>query len=120
MNKTETGVGGALPFASRYARARSLGVDRLADEVITIGDSSIIFNGEPNNALVQQARLACDNRKWLLSKLLPHQYGDKVTAEIVGDGDRPLVSRIELVPVAPIVRQVVARKKIDHDEGGEG
>ena len=71
-----------------------------------------MFGGEPNNALVQQARLACDNRKWLLSKLLPHQYGDKVTQEIVGDADRPLVTRIELVPVEPVVRAVTAQPKL--------
>ena len=39
--------------------------------------------------------------KWLLSKLLPRQFGDKVTQEIVGDGGSALITRIELVPVAP-------------------
>ena len=42
-----------------------------------------------------------DNRKWLLSKMLPKQFGDRVTQEIVGGGDQPLITRIELVPVAP-------------------
>jgi hypothetical protein len=47
-----------------------------------------------------------DNRKWILARMLPKQYGDKVTQELVGDGDRPLVTRIELVPVAPRPRAI--------------
>jgi hypothetical protein len=92
---------GADPFASRYTRARSIGYERLADEVLSLGDASIVHNGEPNNALVQYHRLMSENRKWLLSKMLPKQFGDKVTQELVGDSDRPLVTRIELVPVDP-------------------
>jgi hypothetical protein len=69
--------------------------------VLSLGDASIVHNGEPNNALVQYHRLMSENRKWLLSKMLPKQFGDKVTQELVGDSDRPLVTRIELVPVDP-------------------
>jgi hypothetical protein len=74
----------------------------LADEVIEIGDASFVGpDGFTDNGAVQAARLACENRKWLLSKMLPKQFGDKVTQELVGDADRPLVTRIELVPVDP-------------------
>jgi hypothetical protein len=86
---------------SQYARAREMGLESVAEEVIEIGDADITVNGIPDNALVQRARLMCDNRKWLLSKLLPRQFGDKVTQELTGDPDRPLVTMIQLVPVAP-------------------
>jgi hypothetical protein len=86
-------------FGARYARAKSIGYERLADEVIAIGDAPIIHNGHPDNALVQHARLMSDNRKWLLSKVLPKIYGDKV--EISGDANAPLIQRIELVAVRP-------------------
>ena len=86
---------------SQYARAKEMGLESIAEEVIEIGDSDITVNGIPDNALVQRARLMCDNRKWLLSKLLPRQFGDKVTQELTGDPDRPLVTMIQLVPVAP-------------------
>ena len=62
--------------------------------------------GEADNALVQKQRLQVDSRKWMLSKLLPKQYGDKVTQELVGNPDAPIVTRIELVPVAPITRRL--------------
>ena len=29
----------------------------------------------------------CDSRKWLLSKLLPSKFGDRVAAELTGDGN---------------------------------
>jgi hypothetical protein len=95
------GEGGALTFADRYARARLLGYETLADQVILISDEPIMFEGAPDNAMVQHARLRAESRKWMLSKMLPKQFGDKVTAELVGDADRPLVTRIELVPVDP-------------------
>jgi hypothetical protein len=88
-------------FGAEYARARSFGHELMADEIIQIGDNPCLFNGIPDNVLVQRARLMSENRKWLLSKLLPRQFGDKVTQELTGDPDRPLVTMIQLVPVAP-------------------
>ena len=80
-------------------RARNAGYERMADEIIAISDADCTVDGKPDNAL--QARLRVDTRKWLLSKMLPKRYGDRVTQELVGDGDQPIVSRIELVPIAP-------------------
>lgn len=96
----ERGDKTAAAFVDRYARARLLGLDRMAEEVIEISDAPILFEGVPDNALVQQARLRSDNRKWMLSKMLPKQFGDKVTAEITGDPDAPLITKIILEGVA--------------------
>ena len=102
-------------FASKYARARAAGYERLADEIIDISDASIRFDGRPDNALVQQARLRSDNRKWFLSKVLPKRFGDKVTQEITGDPNAPLLTRIELVAVPPRPRIEDSDKVIEHD-----
>ena len=40
-----------------------------------------------------------DTRKWLLGKLYPHVYGDKVTQEITGAGGGKL--EVVLVPAVP-------------------
>ena len=94
--------GAGAGFAARYARARAIGYERLADELIRISDDPCLgADGYVDNAAVQRARLMSDNRKWLLSKMLPKQFGDKVTQEIVGEGGGALITRIELVPVAP-------------------
>jgi hypothetical protein len=98
------GQDGAPNFADEYARARAIGYECLAEQVIAIGDDPCYFDGKPDNVLVQRARLMSENRKWLLSKLLPRQFGDKVTQELVGDPERPVVNRIELVAVDPIIR----------------
>lgn len=79
----------------------------MAEEVIEISDAPILFEGVPDNALVQQARLRSDNRKWMLSKMLPKQFGDKVEASIVGDPDQPIVTRIELVAVRSPARETI-------------
>jgi hypothetical protein len=71
----------------------------MADEVIEISDADCTVDGKPDNALVQQARLRVDTRKWLLSKMLPRRFGDRVTTEVAGDPDAPLLTRIELVAV---------------------
>lgn len=92
---------GAPGFAVAYARARSVGFQKMADELVEIGDDPCLFDGKPDHALVQRARLMSDNRRWLLSKLLPRQFGDRITQEIVGDPNAPLVTRIELVPIDP-------------------
>jgi transposase-like protein len=92
--------GGAV-IALRYAHAREQGCERMADELIEICDADCTVDGKPDNALVQQARLRVDTRKWMLSKMLPKKYGDRVTQEIVGEDGGALVTRIELIPVDP-------------------
>jgi hypothetical protein len=65
------------PFSPRYARAREYGFQRMADELLEIADGAT-----PED--VQSARLRCDTRKWMLAKMLPKVYGDKLTQEHAG------------------------------------
>jgi transposase-like protein len=106
-------AGGA--FSQQYARARDAGYEKMADEIIAISDADCTVNGQPDNALVQKQRLQVDSRKWLLSKMLPKKYGDKITQEITGDASSPLISRIELVPVASPSRPGLSAM----EDGGE-
>ena len=47
---------------------------------------------------MQKHKLQVDTRKWLLSKLAPKKYGEKL--ELTGDPDRPLaIQKIERVVV---------------------
>jgi hypothetical protein len=104
---------GREPFSSRYARARSIGYERLAFELLAISDADCTGpDGRADHALVQKQRLQADTRRWLLSKLLPRTYGDKVTQELIGNPDQPIVSRIELVPVAPRPRLTEADAEV--------
>lgn len=56
-------------LADKYARARELRAEVLAEEIIEIAD-----NAEDAN----KARLQVDARKWAASKLDAKRYGDKV------------------------------------------
>lgn len=76
------------PLAEQYARAREVGYHVLADEIIEISDTPMI--GQKTKMLpaggteitegdmIEHRRLQIDSRKWMLSKMLPKVYGDKL------------------------------------------
>jgi transposase-like protein len=108
---------GGAGIAVKYARAQEARWASMADEILALADDRSYMGRPDAAAIVQQQRLAVDTRKWLLSKMLPRQFGDKI--EISGDPDAPVVSRIELVAVHPPQRQVepptIEGKKADDD-----
>ena len=115
-------------FAQRYARAMVARFERMAHEVIDIADeiAPTDINGHVDTGWVQQQRLRSDNRKWLLAKMLPKRFGDKVTTEITSDPNAPLLTRIELVAVQPRARVEDSearneriRAAIDHEPNDE-
>lgn len=62
-------------LAEQYARARESLLDWQAAELDDIGEEA----AEADNAVkIAGLRLKSDNRKWLLSKLAPKKYGDKL------------------------------------------
>jgi hypothetical protein len=87
-------------LAAEYARAREDLIERIANEVIELSDVDVGLqpDGKKDWAAVQKHKLQVDTRKWLLSKLAPKKYGDKL--ELTGDPDRPLaIQKIERVVV---------------------
>lgn len=78
-------------FGERYARARHLMALRWADELDDIaadGRNDYYVDDEGklkvNSEHIQRSRLRIDTRKWILGKMLPKVYGDKVIAELTG------------------------------------
>lgn len=71
-------------LAAAYTRARERLLDRMAEELEEIGERAA--NAE-SAVEVQGLRLQSDNRKWLLSKLVPKKYGEKIA--IGGADDLP-------------------------------
>ena len=82
-------------FSVHYARARELGYQAMADDLVEITDDARNDwmarpgNNTPgyelNGEHVQRSRLRVDTRKWLLSKALPKVYGDKVDVNHSGE-----------------------------------
>ena len=77
-------------LAEAYARARETLIERMAAETLAIADAPVgsTEHGTTDSGAVQKQRLQVDTRKWLLSKLAPKKYGDKVT--LAGDEENPL------------------------------
>ena len=75
-------------------------IDAIADDIMTITDEELdpLEGGKIDNAMVQKQRLRVDTRKWLLSKMAPKKYGDKL--ELSGNEESPVAfARIERVIV---------------------
>ena len=101
-------------LAADYARAREELHEFIAAEIVAIADAPVPSNekGGLDPGAIQKQRLQVDTRKWLLSKLAPKKYGDKI--EVSGDSDNPLkIERIERVVVGEVIEQ---RALIQKDE----
>jgi hypothetical protein len=106
-------------FRSAYARARIELFDHWAEEIVSIADDGSNDwmerrkrNGELETKLdyehVQRSNTRIDARKWLLAKLQPEKYGDRVA--LTGHDGGPLAIQVvrydlptpELKDVTPV------------------
>jgi hypothetical protein len=90
-------------FADRYARARDIGLDVVADEVLEIADAPVgsTDNGGTDSGAVADKRVRFDARRWYLSKLAPKRYGDKLSTEISGPDGGPVKAQIVIATGVP-------------------
>ncbi len=89
-----------------YTRAREDLVERIANEILEISDKDVEISGDGKKdwAAIQKHKLQVDTRKWLLSKLAPKRYGEKL--EISGDENSPLkIEKIERVLIDASARK---------------
>ena len=102
-------------IAADYAHAREIGYALLADEIVQLSDKTHEWvtvqkldpNGDPmydekgepllkqmlmplNSDVIAHKRVQIDTRKWMLSKMLPKVYGDKITQEHTGSNGGPI------------------------------
>ncbi|MFT3804968.1 MAG: terminase small subunit protein [Burkholderiaceae bacterium] len=90
-------INGHAEFRNQYALAREMQSELMADEIVGIADACL---GDADS--VHRARLRIDARKWLMAKLLPKKYGDRITQEHTGPNGGPVtVERIERTIVDP-------------------
>ncbi len=81
-------------FANQYARATEERTEALAEEILDIADDGsndfmLIQKGNveyeiENKEVTNRSRLRVDTRKWLMSKMKPKKYGDKL--DLTSDG----------------------------------
>lgn len=90
-------------FADQYARAREDLLEHWAEDILEISDDGSADyveapEGEESGPRVDhehisRSRLRVDSRKWLLSKLAPRKYGEKVTTEHTGPDGGPIQTK---------------------------
>lgn len=79
-------------FAEQYARAKEVQAHVLAEQMLDIADDgtndyTTTEDGVElvNHDVIARSRLRVDTRKWLLSKMLPKVYGEKLDLTTGGD-----------------------------------
>ncbi len=118
-------------FADLYAQARERLVEHWADEIIDIADdgttdyiTKVGRNGQEYEAVdqehIQRSRLRVDTRKFLMAKIAPHLFGDRLAVEHTGGmivkhelSDRERMRRIALF----LMEDQAAGTVIQHDVG---
>jgi hypothetical protein len=71
-------------LAERYAQARGALLDAMVDQILTLADAPVplLDNGATDPGLVRQRQLQIDARRWILSKLAPQKYGDRLDVSV--------------------------------------
>lgn len=94
-------------FRDQYASAREAQADYYAEEIVEISDDAtndwMLRNrgdGETeeveNKEVLARSRLRVDTRKWLMARMAPKKYGDRIVQEVTGADGAPLVPIINL------------------------
>lgn len=90
-------------FSDQYARAREVQMESWQDQIVDISDDGLadfISNEEGKTVIdyehIQRSRLRVDTRKWLMSKIIPRKYGDKLQQEITGKEGADLIPSITI------------------------
>jgi hypothetical protein len=85
-------------FLEQYTRAKEESADAMADDILDIADDGTNDwttrtdkQGNEfevvNNDVIQRSRLRVETRKWLMAKMKPKRYGDKLDVE---SGGKPI------------------------------
>lgn len=107
-------------FSAQYARACEGRAELIFDELLEIADDGRndwiarndpenpgwIFNGEN----VQRSRLRVDARKWLLVRMAPKKYGDRLAVDAtVSDADLTEEQKLDrFIAQIPVLNEILA------------
>ena len=79
-------------FLEQYTRAKEESSDAMAEDILDISDNATNDYMEQNDSEnpgykvngehIQRSRLRVESRKWLMAKMKPKKYGDKIQQDI--------------------------------------
>lgn len=89
----------------RYARACEARAEDIFEEILEISDNqekdvSVSEEGieYTNHNVINRSKLRIDARKWVLSKMQPTKYGEKLDLNLGGQKDNPLnITGVEII-----------------------
>lgn len=86
-------------FCSQYASATEERTEAQNEDLLELGDEAInlaqIVDPKASGAVVQGVKLKADNLKWVMSKMKPKKYGDKIDMTTNGkDLPTPLLNAL--------------------------
>lgn len=95
-------------FADQYARARQLQVEAWADVIVAEAEDSskdtVTLTRRdgteyeaPDQEWISRSRLRVDTYKWLMSKLAPRKYGEKVDVNNNVSVSDPLLAALQAI-----------------------
>lgn len=86
--------------SKQYARATELRAEAMAEELLSIADNpmegvttKILSDGgveETKADMIQHRKLMIDSRKWLMSKMFPKKYSERIQSDITVKQEQPL------------------------------
>lgn len=115
-------------FRDQYARAREVQADFWAEQIIEISDTPLegtrTEDGKDGIKTVREdmlghRRLQVDTRKWLMARMAPKKYGDRLTQEVSGPAGGPIQTQ-EISPretLADRIAGLIARGGASGDIG---
>jgi hypothetical protein len=87
-------------FRDKYARAKEDQTQVLEDEMLILADNTklgeiVTIKGDgteeiKRSDMIEHRKLQIETRKWLMGKLKPKKYGDKIQQEVTGKDGGPL------------------------------
>ena len=104
-------------FLNDYERARDIRADKMFEEMLDISDTTKL--GETTKIsddgveitrsdMIAHRKLQIDTRKWILSRMKPKKYGDKIETTIQG-GENP-VKRVDVTQLSDEALEEIAKQ----------
>lgn len=109
-------------FADKYVGARDAQAEHFADEIIEIsddgrndwvernagdGETGVVVDHEH----IARSKLRVDSRKWLMARMAPKRYGDRITAEHTGADGKDLIPEADPSKIALAILSVLRGAK---------
>lgn len=90
-------------FCEDYADAQNARADYFFDEILTIADDCSHDKGA-----VMKAKLQIESRKWIMARMAPKKYGEKVNVDVSGTTEVKHDGKVDIAPADSAIQGINA------------